>query len=226
MMVGTGTDRSLYASKLLERRWLSNNTFELRLERPDAFSFKPGQYLQFVHGEVERAYTLISAESDPDLGLCVFNAKEGALTPTLASAPVGTSFSFSGPHGYFTFRPSTRPVVFVATGVGIAPYLSMARSGVTGFTLLHGVGTAADLYYEPFFRSVTSLYVPCLSGGEDAAAERPDAFPGRVTRYLEEYLPRRPCDFYLCGRQEMTHDATLLVDDLFPGSLVFTEIFF
>ena len=48
---------------------------------------------------------------------------------------------FTGPHGYFTFRDFRLKPVFVATGTGIAPFVSMVRAGAKGFIVLHGVST-------------------------------------------------------------------------------------
>jgi ferredoxin-NADP reductase len=152
--------------------------------------------------------------------------EKGQFSPVLTAAEIGRKFSFTGPYGYFTYRPSERPAVFVATGTGIAPFLSISRSGVTEFTLLHGVRTAADLHYQDFFRRTARLYVPCLSASPDQAGAIENGFGGRVTRYLKAYFPPGTYDFYLCGRQEMIRDVTLLVDEQFPGSLVYTETFF
>jgi NAD(P)H-flavin reductase len=148
------------------------------------------------------------------------------FTPILAEAEPGTRFQFTGPHGYFVFRPSQRPAIFAATGTGIAPFVAMARSGVSGFTLLHGVRTADELYYQQVFSGIQATYLPCLSGETAITEPAPGAYAGKVTRYIRNHLVRRPHDFYLCGRQEMTRDATLLADELFPGSYVYTEVFF
>ena len=102
----------------------------------------------------------------------------------------------------------------------------MARSGVRDFLLLHGVRAAEDLYYEDLFRAAAGEVVPCLTGQGSGQGPRPGAFPGRVTAYLEECLTQGAYDFYLCGREEMIRDVTLLVDEAFPGSRVYAEIFF
>jgi ferredoxin-NADP reductase len=175
---------------------------------------------------MERDYSLLTTPADSTLALCVFNVEKGQISPVFAAAEIGTKFSFSGPYGYFTYHHSERPAVFVATGTGIAPFLSIGRSGVTDFTLLHGVRTASDLHYLDFFRRTARLYVPCLTEppGQGRAIE--NVFEGRVTHYLKEHFPPNTYDFYLCGRQEMIRDVTLLVDEKFPGSLVYTETFF
>lgn len=215
-----------YSTTLLARRWLTEKVFEIELTRPSSFQFTPGQRIRFCHETVERDYSLLTTPADPTLALCVFHVEKGQFSPILAEAEIGATFTFTGPYGYFTYRPSQRGAVFVATGTGIAPFLAMGHSGVTQFTLLHGVRTASDLHYQDFFRRTARLYVPCLSASPDHVGALENGFDGRVTQYLQEYLPLATYDFYLCGRQEMIGEVTLLVDKKFPGSLVYTETFF
>ena len=215
-----------FTAELLRRSWLSEKTFELELMRPAAFQFRPGQRIRLLHKGVERDYSLLSRPDSPRLGLCVRHLPAGLFSPILAAAEVGTSFAFTGPHGYFIFHRSSRPPVFVATGTGVAPFLSMTRSGVAGFILLHGVQTAAELYYRPDFGAAASLYVPCLSHASPDSALPPGAYRGRVTDCLRDHLSPGAYDFYLCGRREMIRDVILLVDERFPGSLVYAEIFY
>jgi benzoate/toluate 1,2-dioxygenase reductase subunit len=213
---------TLLQARLLNRRWLSDKAFEIDLAKPPSFRFLPGQRICLSHEDGERDYSLISAPKDELLTLCIRYVKEGRVSPFLATAPVGTSLWFTGPRGYFTYKPSQRPAIFVATGTGIAPFVSMSRSGLRGFTLLHGVRSVTDLYYEAFFRSVSSRYVPCIT----QASEGEGIFRGRVTDYVNSKMPRKAYDFYLCGRAEMIRDVTLLVDAHFPRSLVYTETFY
>ena len=194
-------DAEVYSTKLLARRWLTEKVFEIELTRPSSFQFTPGQRIRFSHETRQRDYSLLTTPSDSTLGLCLFHVEKGKFSPVFAAADIGTKFSFTGPYGYFTYRPSERPAVFVATGTGIAPFLSISRSGVTEFTLLHGVRTASDLHYQDFFRRTARSYVPCLTASPDQIGTVENGFDGRVTRYLEEYLPPSTYDFYLCGRQ-------------------------
>ena len=97
----------------------------------------------------------------------------------------------------------------------------MARAGAAGFTLLHGVRRAADLLYREPLESAASRYVPCLS-----QEGPPGSFRGRVTAWAAEHLPPAAYDFTLCGSRGMIRDFLLLVDERFPGSRAYTEIFF
>jgi benzoate/toluate 1,2-dioxygenase reductase subunit len=215
-----------YRSRLQETCWLSSNTFELRLARPDGFVFRAGQHVRLQSQGLERDYSLTSGPEEAPLALLIRHVPGGALTPFLASLEPGAEIAFSGPRGHFAFRPSDQPSVFVATGTGIAPFSAMVRSGVRDFLLLHGVREPEDLAYEDLFRSAAGEVVPCLTGCGPGPPQRREAFSGRVTDYLEAKLPRRAYDFYLCGREEMIRDVTLLVDEAFPGSRVYAEIFF
>jgi NAD(P)H-flavin reductase len=219
--VETNTD--IYSTKLLKRRWLSKKSLEIRLGKPPLFNFKPGQRICLIYNAVERDYSMVSTPADTDLILCIRYVKEGMLSPQLSSLTMGTRLEFTGPHGYFTFQPSPRPAIFVATGTGIAPFCSIVSSGVTDITLLHGVTLADDLYYADFLRSAVKSYIPCLSKPDESSE---DYITGRVTDYLQQQLAPGAYDFYLCGRSEMIRDATLLIDERFEGSFIYTEQYF
>jgi len=212
--------------ELLQRRWLTKNAFEIELTRPSSLVFKPGQTMRFLHGSLERYYSLLSSPDDPTLVLCVYKVPRGNFSPILAEAQIGTPFSITVPHGYFTFNRSERAPVFVATGTGIAPFVSMGRSGIDDFILLHEVELAEDLYYQDLFREIASNYVPCLSQTSTADPLPPGAFRGNAAGFLKQNLPPASYDFYLCGERDMTREVTLLADEHFPGSYVFKEVFF
>ncbi len=208
---------------MIDRRWLSKKTFEIKFSKPPSYVIKPGQRIRIYYQAMERDYTPVSAPGDSEISFCIRKVDTGKLTPLLSAAEIGTRFDISKPAGYFIFKPSRRPPVFVATGTGIAPFCSMIRSGVTGFTLLHGVDSPEDLYYQPQLEAVADLYVPCISREYQSTTEH---FRGRVTDYLQKQLPPAVYDFYLCGRGEMIRDVTWLVDERFPGSLLYSELFY
>jgi len=213
----------ILSSTLTGRRFLSAATLELSLARPDSFSFEAGQSLRLFHAGAERDYTMISGPREPGLTLLVRLVPDGKVSSFLAEAPLGTPLRCSGPLGRLLFRPSDRGPVFVATGTGIAPFVSMVRSGVRGFTVLYGVRTPEELHYEDELARAADRLVACLSRGVSAG---PNRFPGRVTGFVRSHLPAGAYDFYLCGRGEMIRDVTYLVDERFPGSRVFSEPFF
>jgi ferredoxin-NADP reductase len=212
--------------ELLQRRKLTDNVFEIELTRPPSFEFKAGQTIRFIHETIERYYSPVSTPNDPTLTLCVYDVPQGRFSPILVRAEVGAAFRITGPHGYFTFNPSQRTPVFVATGTGIAPFVSMARSGIAGFIILHEVESAHELYYRDVFRKMASNYTPCLLAPSKAGPAGADTYYGNAAGFIKDNLPPARYDFYLCGERDMTREVTLLADEHFTGSYVFKEVFY
>ncbi|MFZ5572346.1 MAG: ferredoxin--NADP reductase [Thermodesulfobacteriota bacterium] len=214
--------KEMHATRLLQRRRLSETAFEISLTKPDGYAFTPGQHLILAAGNLERAYSILSGPADPNLHLIIREVPEGGMSRFLARENIGAPLALSKAAGHFTFRPSPRPPVFIATGTGIAPYVAMARAGISRFLLLHGVRKAQECYYAEELIAAAATYIPCLS--EDATGREP-AFSGRVTSYIATRLAAGAYDFYLCGSSAMIRDATLLIDKRFPGSRIYSERF-
>jgi len=120
-------------------------------------------------------------------------------------AKPGQAIAFSGPYGSFYLREVQRPVLLLAGGTGIAPFLSMlqvlAASGLPQpVRLVFGVTNEVDLVLleqlaqfaerEPLFSYRTVV----------AAAESHHAHKGYVTQHVEPaWLNDGDVDLYLCG---------------------------
>lgn len=216
--------RPIYTVTILRHTWLSANAFELVLERPQTFSFHAGQKVLLEASGICREYSLASSPDQKELVICFRFVKDGALSARLAAATTGEYVQISDPYGFFVYRPGN--AVFVATGTGIAPFVAYAKSGITGYAMIHGVRENEDLYYQEILKNSVENYVPCLTGNKSVKKQPPEYFNGRVTEYIEKKLPKGRYDFYLCGNGAMIRDATLLIDQKFPESRLFSETFF
>ena len=212
--------------ELLKRRWLSKKAFEIELSRPPSFEFKAGQTILMIHKSIKRYYSLLSTPNDPNLTLCVHHLPEGRLSSVLAGAEIGYQLKLTGPHGYFTFKPSIRMSVFIATGTGIAPFVSFARSGITDFVLFHQAISADELYFKSYFQKITPRYFSCLpvTPGKESSSSK--LYHGKISECIRKNLHPGSYDFYLCGEREMIREVTQLVDEIYPESRVYTEVFF
>jgi len=212
--------------ELLDRRWLSESAFEVEFSRPQHFHFKAGHTIRLIYQDQKRYYSLASAPGDPTMLLCVNFVEKGYFSPLLASVEIGFKLEFTGPYGYFNFSPSPRPPVFIATDTGIAPFVSMARSGLRDFTLLHGARHAGELYYRNLLRQSARTYLPVVWVTPDEGHLSSGLFHGKMVNVLAQNLKPGRYDFYLCGWQKMIKDVTHLIDERFPGSHVYTEVFY
>jgi ferredoxin/flavodoxin---NADP+ reductase len=235
---------------VLAREDLSETVFLLRVQ-PDgvpAPPFEPGQFVQVGlplptpardgSGELrirlqKRSYSLASAPGDPrGLELCLAHVAQGRLTPALRKlAPGARLFVDPNPLGGFTLEgiPPERDLVLVATGTGVAPYVSMRRAYAgkgrwRRMAILHGVREVADLCYrqelEQAARSDPSfVYLPLVSRESDPA--RWSGSKGRVQQLLESArlqelarieLSPQGCHVLLCGNPAMIDETRALLE--------------
>lgn len=125
-----------YQTKIIERKQVAENTLEVSFKRPSGFSFKAGQYIQLavpklLYSDIKGASRVFSISSSPlnqEKLSVTFRDTGSGFKRTLKELPKNTIVEIEGPHGFFTLpEKSTDPIVFIAGGIGITPYLSMIR---------------------------------------------------------------------------------------------------
>ena len=104
----------------------------IHLTIPDGVEWRAraGQFAFFAHlpGREEHPFTLSSPEETGEIS---FTAKDlGDWSGNLGHVSPGDSFAVDGPYGVFTLRRAVpgRPVVMLAGGIGITPFLGMLRT--------------------------------------------------------------------------------------------------
>jgi ferredoxin--NADP+ reductase len=152
---------------------------------------------------IKRAYSIASSSVAREyIEFYVALVPSGALTPRLFALQPGEKLWMSPKFtGMFTLDqvPAERHVVFLATGTGIAPYMSMIRTHLASdkrrkFAILHGARHSWDLGYRVelvhFTRSHRNLtYIPVIS--ELEREMRPWQGP---TGFLQDFWATRPLD--------------------------------
>jgi len=161
--------------------------FRFGLERD--FLFEPGQYatLWLTHNgnTLARPYTICSSPSEKRrLEFYINLVREGKLTPSLFESDVvdglraqvsGTLAAVTGPRGIFVIDPADdRDLVFVASGTGLAPFISMIRKLNEDYLrspkrfwsrriyVIHGVSYSSHLGYR---QELEKLAAESLSDG-------------------------------------------------------------
>lgn len=125
-----------YPSRLLSRTEVAENTLAFQFQRPRNFLFRPGQFIDLTlrgltakgsHG-LTHTFSIASSCFASDI-LVVTRMRESPFKRALSVLPVGTEVSIRGPMGSFVLhRDASRPAVFLAGGIGIAPFLGMLSS--------------------------------------------------------------------------------------------------
>jgi ferredoxin/flavodoxin---NADP+ reductase len=210
-------------AEVSENREVAEGAFLLKFKRD--FTFTAGQVLALgVNPEIApRLYSIASGEHDPWVEILYSEKRDGTLTPLLSPLVPGDGLMVSEPFGRFVNMDPQG--VFVAAGTGIAPFMSLIRSGkAEEATLIHGASYPDYFYYaDDLQKRFQGRYIQCCSRDPHS-----DAYPGRVTGFLHTWPHLDPSKkHYLCGSAEMVVDTRdVLISKGVPFSSIEAEIFF
>jgi ferredoxin--NADP+ reductase len=157
---------AFFEERVLSVHHWTDTLFSFTCTRDPAFRFKSGQFTMIglmVEGRpLLRAYSMVSAHWQEDLEFLSIKVQAGPLTSRLqhiaegdtvliGRKPVGTLLTESLTPG--------RNLYMLATGTGLAPFMSLIRDPDTyenfeKVVLVHGCRTVAELAYE---QTITDL---------------------------------------------------------------------
>lgn len=187
------------------------------------FGFEAGQYatLGLVGPEgklVQRPMSVSSSSDDlAEYEFFIRLVEVGGFTPLLWRIGVGDPINIKGPKGRFLLRDDDRTCLFIASGTGLAPFISMietirARGQRRDIVLLHGVSHEHDLAWRgPLteleaggslpLRYVATVSRPQLNPGWSGRTGRVEAITPAVMDELG--LDATNTTIYLCGNPDM-----------------------
>jgi len=208
--------------KLLEKKELTKDMFELRFSKPDGFDYKAGQFVQcLIPGDgktTPRSYSIASTPTDEYLEFCVKYLPNGLASEFFKKMNAGDTVAMRGPLGRFVCRDEAPSHVHVATGAGIAPVMGMIRDELENkdkthsVHLLFGLRFEEDLFWIERLDHITNTY---KNFSYQLTLSRPtdtwEGLRGRVTEHLDEHEATH--DFYICGSKEMVQDTKKLLSE-------------
>jgi len=206
-------------------RW-SDRTFSFRTTRPKGFDFKNGEFVMLglrPDGKlIPRAYSIVSTNQDDHLEFLSIRVPDGPLTSRLAEVTEGHSIwintKTTGSLTLEHVRPG-RNLYMLATGTGLAPFISLIRAGEVFQTyerviLVHTVRKQQGLAYRDELTARSSdqfRYVPSVTREPFEATERgADLFrSGELSNRLDLPAPEPEHDrVMLCGNPNMNREMT------------------
>jgi ferredoxin-NADP reductase len=189
----------------------------------DPFPFEAGQYatlgLMGPEGKLVQRPMSISSSAD-DLSEYEFFIRlvdAGGFTPLLWEIGVGDPINIKGAKGKFFLQEDGRTCLFIASGTGLAPFISMLetlrdRGQTREVVLLHGVSYAYDLAWRKELMELEAdgvfplRYVATVSRPKDSPDW--DGETGRVETIVGAQmdglgLTAENTTLYLCGNPDM-----------------------
>lgn len=181
-----------------------------------------------------RAYSVASSSVAREyLEFYVGMVRSGLLSPRLFALKVGDSL-YVGPKfkGMFTLSevPKEFNVVLIATGTGVAPYMSMIRTEIAEgfryrFAVIHGAYHSSDLGYHEELNMLNSVsptfsYLPIISHPQEEAAKwhGPVGFVQKIwgEGALDDLWGFHPTPanthVFLCGNPRMIDDMVNILE--------------
>ncbi len=231
---------------LKEKIAVSKTTYIFTFEHVDNVNFIPGQYMEWTlphtHADSRgnrRYFSLASSQQEENIMLMVkFYDNPSSYKKTLMKLKPGEKIIAADLAGDFVLpKDTSKPLVFIAGGVGIAPFRSMIQHIVennlqVNIVLLYANRYAEDIAFAELFEKakkngVQTLYVLT---SKEAVPHNWQGLVGHVdeatiTQTIPDYMTRL---FYLSGPQLMTqsfidvlHKAGVheknIKHDFFPG---------
>ena len=183
--------------------------------------FLPGQYVNIdVPGSAQhRSYSFSSAPGESRVRFLIKKIPGGAMSTWLESACPGNRVELTGPLGSFYLRAVERPLLFLAGGTGLAPFLAMLEvlarvASQQKVHLIYGVTRDLDLVQvealDAYAAKLPNFSYATVVADADSAHPR----KGWVTQHIPaEALNEGDVDVYLCGPPPMVDAVRQYFDD-------------
>ncbi|MCG5265255.1 ferredoxin--NADP reductase [Acinetobacter pittii] len=213
-------------------RW-TPTLFSFTMTRPAHFKFTAGQFarigLKVGEELVVRAYSVVSSPFDETLEFFSIVVPDGAFTSNLQHLKVGDELYLEKiPYGYLTLaryqQPLPHDLWLLATGTGLAPFLSMLQdfdtwSKYQKINLVYSVRTAAELAYVDRIQEIAETFgeghngfkfIPIITRAPSAPLH--DRLPilienGELEKSAGIELNPNTSHVMLCGNPQMVDDT-------------------
>jgi len=210
-------------SRVIENRRWTDALFSLRVEGPQ-LRFEAGQFVRIALDErIARPFSFVNPPDDPVLEFYGIVVPEGPLSPRLMELRAGERLLVApNPAGFLVLSevPDAETLWLVSTGTGIAPFLSILRTGTPwrrfrNVVLVHAVRHARELVYPDMIRKIVkenSLRYLTFVSREAAPGSLTGRIPaamrdGRLETAAELALDQHS-HVMLCGNPDMLKDAS------------------
>jgi all-trans-retinol 13,14-reductase len=239
----------LHTLTLVQKIELIDKVFFLTFRSEDTVEFVPGQFMSLeVKPKVFRAYSIsyvgktlppfveggskVYNDSDCFVSFMVSTKPGGEASTYFTNIKVGAQINGVGPAGKFAMLKSdTRNNVFIATGTGLSPFVSMIdnllrEDSKATATVFFGCWRLRD-NFAAMFLDDSRVRLIVVAEDLEGTVESENVRMGRVTTVVPDLLETMGnYTFYLCGHPVMVQDmeSVLLEKGVDAGQIV-TEKF-
>ena len=155
-----------FETKIIELINRTYNVKSFRFERPNGFTYKPGQYLLLsvrADGkELQKPLSISSSPTETGFLECTKKLTGHDFSNALDALKIGDQIKVNAPFGNFTFEGEYDKIALLSGGIGITPLRSVCKYCTdkklkTKITLLYGNETERDIVFIDQFEEMQKL---------------------------------------------------------------------
>lgn len=125
----------LYETKLVGKEDIAEGITSFSLEKPEGFSFKPGQFAKFTisscrepEKKISHFFSITDSPSDAEISFAT-RIRESEYKESLTRLSIGDVVEMNGPMGNLVLsEDEEESIIMITGGIGITPFRSMLRS--------------------------------------------------------------------------------------------------
>lgn len=218
------------------QRHLHHTLLQLKPVNSDQkLSFRAGQYVAIATSSQQktpyRCFSIVSSPRNELLELAFRHDSD--VTRTISDLGTEDTVDVLGPYGEFVLPSDERPVVLLASGIGVTPFISMLREAVSqrstrAISLLVTGKQSASIPYAQELASVHRL-APTISIDVFTSSGEPGTYRRRIdAAILRELVAASDRDslYYVCGPDSFVRKIRdTLVDEGVGDRSIMTESF-
>ena len=216
--------------RVLENRAWTQTLFSLRVTLGTGaprLAFEAGQFVRLAldlgNERVARPFSFVNAPQDPVLEFYGVIVPEGPLSPSLARLRPGDKLLVAdNPSGFLVLSevPPAEALWLLATGTGIAPFLSILCTEAPWqryrrVILVHAVRQASELVYRDLIEKFKSRQQQFKYLSFVSREHHPSSLAGRIPAAIRDGrleaaaqpISAERSQFMLCGNPEMLKDV-------------------
>lgn len=197
---------------LIKKIYINENLFKVYFDKKD-LKFTPGQHfsLSIPGMSVNREYSSYSSMNESEIGFLIRRVEGGIMTNILDKLSLGSKINIYGPYGSFVLNDETKQlnkIIFIATGTGIAPFVSIVNSyNLKNYQLYLGVRLKKDIPDYDLFDEEKCFY---SISRESNIGKSNNFFKGRINdqiKKIDMIDNYKSFKYMICGNSSMISDV-------------------
>jgi len=114
--------------KIIDKKEIATGTLQVTFSASGPFTFSPGQYTSVNIANSKKHFSIVNSPDEKGIITIATRLRDSDFKNSLQKLAIGAQIELGFIYGSFVLPENTsKPLVFIAGGIGITPYISMLR---------------------------------------------------------------------------------------------------